>query len=168
MEFKPGDVVIHPSYGVCKVIGIENIQYQADEARPYYVVDIGNGKIWIPVETQGEIHIRPITARKELSQYRDVLKSQPSPLNADRYKRSTEYKQRLRYTSFQTLCEVVRDLNAHGWDNKLNEFDAATLRKITERLVHEWALVDSVPIEKANEEISALLAEGRQAYHHPV
>ncbi len=166
MEFKPGDVVIHPAYGVCKILGIEKINYQGAEPRPYYVVDIGNGKIWIPTETQGEIHIRPITSRKELSQFREVLRSQPSPLNADRYKRSSEYKQRLRYTSFQTLCEVVRDLNAHGWDNKLNDFDSTTLRKITERLVSEWALADSIPIEKATEEINALLTEGRETYHH--
>ncbi len=158
MRYEVGDTVVHPTYGIGRIVEIEDIQYQDTEAHPFYKVSVDNAFIWVKADDTGEAHLRPITLRKDLDRYRKLLSSDATPLNEDRYKRYSEYRDRLKSASFETWCEVVRDLTARGLLKRLNENDAATLRRVTDILAKEWALSAGIATDEAAAEIKSILS----------
>lgn len=164
MQFKVGDVVIHPSHGLGHIIGLEEKRLLGKEARLYYEVTIQQSTVWVLVEVHEVPALRPLTARGDLARYRSLLRSLPAPLNQDHRKRRLELTERLKQGSFQVVCEVVRDLTARGWRKPLGETDSTSLRRAREKLCQEWAASDGVSIAEATQEVESLLLESRQAY----
>ena len=164
MEFKIGDYVVHPAYGVGQIDQLEERRFSGSDSRLYYKIDIANGTVWVPVQTDQPIRLRPITTKVELARYRRLLTKQPSPLNPDHRERQQELSERLRSGSFKTMCEVVRDLTARSWEKSLNEADGASLRKAREALCQEWAASKGISLTDADQEVEALLVEARHSF----
>ncbi len=163
MQFKPGDSVVHVAHGVGHVISLDEKRFSGQEARLYYEVATQKGTVWVPIEAQPTTRLRPLTSAPELARYRALLKSRPGTLDPDHRKRHLQLADRLKEGSFKVLCEVVRDLSAHGWQRPLSEGDSARLRKVRQDLCEEWAAAAGIAPEAAGQEIDALLAEARQA-----
>ena len=161
MHFTVGDIIVHPTYGIGKVVGIEDLQYQGSETHPFYKISLENGMIWVQVDDAGEARLRPLTPPGELETYRQVLTSPPIPLSEDRYKRFSECNARLKNPSFKVWCELVRDLTAHGLIKRLNEYDSSTLRKVSEIMAKEWALSAGIPFADAVKEIKNIILESQ-------
>ena len=157
MPFKVGDLVVHPVYGVGHITTIEKKQFSELEAYLYYQIAFPKSQIWVPIEAQAAIGLRLVTARGDLETYRDLIKSRPVLLNSDLPKRHVELASRLKEGSFQTMCEVVRDLTASGWQKPLGATAKAILRKTQEKLYQEWATAAGISIAEATQEIGALL-----------
>jgi RNA polymerase-interacting CarD/CdnL/TRCF family regulator len=157
IRFKVGDFVVHPVYGLGHLIKIEEKQFSEMRARLYYQLTLPKSTVWIPVEAQANIGLRLVTARSDLDQYRDLLKSRPAPLHKDHKRRHLELVSRLNQGSFQVMCEVVRDLTAWGWRKSLNRTDAVTLKKTQESLYQEWATAAGVSMAEAIKEVKSLL-----------
>ena len=164
MQFKAGDCVVHPAYGVGNIVRLEERQLAEAEMRLYYVLAVDKSTVWVPVNSQGVAGLRELTPKRELDQYRSLLKSRPVLLDRDHHKRRLEINERLKQGSFRVLCEVVRDLTAYGWYKPLSEIDAASLQKMREGLCREWAAAAGVAISEASQEVEALLSTARQAY----
>ena len=164
MEFKSGDDVVHPSYGLGKIVRLEERQLAEAEMRWYYVLAIGKNTVWVPVRSDGATALRAVTARQELDQYRALLKSPPVKLERDHHKRRLEIKTRLTQGSFRAVCEAVRDLTALGWYRRIGDGDATVLDKILDNLRREWAAATGTSILEAIREVDALLRAGREVY----
>jgi RNA polymerase-interacting CarD/CdnL/TRCF family regulator len=162
--FKVDDFVVHPVYGVGHIVQIEDKQFSEKEARSYYKVILPKLTLWIPVEAQAAIGLRLVTARRDLEQYRTLLKSRPVPLQNNHAQRHGELAGRLKEGTFQVLCEVVRDLTVSGWQKPLGRSDAAILQKTRERLRQEWAASAGVSVAEATEEIDRLLRATHPEY----
>jgi RNA polymerase-interacting CarD/CdnL/TRCF family regulator len=161
LHFSVGNMIVHPTYGIGKVVGIEDLQYQGQESRPFYKISLDNGVIWVQVDDAGEARLRPLTPADELDSYREVLTSAPNPLSDDRYKRYSECNARLKSPSFRVWCELVRDLTAHGATKRLNEYDSSTLRKVSDIVAREWALSAGIPLVDAAKVIKNILSESQ-------
>jgi CarD family transcriptional regulator len=157
IQFKVGDFVMHPVYGLGHLVKIEEKQFSEIRARLYYQITLPGRTIWIPVEAQATIGLRLVTARGDLDRYRELLKSRPVPLHKDHRQRHLELVSRLNQGSFRVVCEVVRDLTAWGWRKPLNRTDAVTLKKTEESLYQEWATAAGVSIAEAIKEVKSLL-----------
>jgi len=164
MQFKIGDPIIHPTYGIGYLDSIEEKEFSEKKMRLYYKVTLLRRTIWIPVETQDASGLRLVTAKNELDQYRNLLKSPPVPLEKKHHLRHLELVNRLKQGSFQVLCEVVRDLTAWSWQKPLGQTDTTTLRKTRESLYQEWATAAEVSVTEAIKEIDSLLLVTRLAY----
>ena len=157
-QFKVGDFVVHPVYGIGHIVQIEEKQFSEKVKRLYYrVALLPKHTIWVPVETYERTGLRSVTAKNELDQYRDLLKSRPVALPKKFDLRHLELTNRLKQGSFQVMCEVVRDLTVSGWQKPLGRSDAAILQKTRERLLQEWATSAGVSIGEAIKEINTLL-----------
>ncbi len=157
MQFKVGDFIVHPVYGVGRLVKIEERQFEERGARLYYQVTLPRSTVWIPVEAQAAIGLRLATAKNDLDHYRDLLRSRPVPLNQDNRQRHEELVNRLNQCSFQVMCEVVRDLTAWSWKKPLGRVDMVTLKQTQESLYQEWAAADGVSIADAIKEVKFLL-----------
>ena len=157
MEFKAGDSIVHPRYGVGSVVRLEEKCLAEDRLRLYYVVAVEKSTVWVPADEGNTAGLRAVTPRRDLAQYRNVLKGQPSKLERDHNKRRQEINERVKDGSFQNLCEVVRDLTAQSWKRPLGEADLLLLQRLNNSLYREWAVATGVSVAEAADEIQALL-----------
>lgn len=164
MEFNPGDDVVHPSYGVGSIVRLEERELAASGMRWYYVLAIGTATVWMPVQADGSTTLRAVTRKEDLEQYRTVLSSRPVLLERDYKKRRLDLIERLTHSSFQVMCEIVRDLTALGWNRPMGETDATLLKKVQDNLWREWAAATGQSDQEAIQEVQALLRAGRLAY----
>lgn len=162
MQFKTGDRIVHPTYGVSEVVRVEERQLAEANTRLYYVLSADKSTVWVPVEAAG---LRQLTSSTELDKGRAVLRGKPTTLTTDHRERRLAITDSLKDGSFQTLCEVVRDLAAFGWRKSLGEADAALLRRARESLSREWAAASNTTLDEANAEVTSLLLKARQTYH---
>ena len=110
MNINRGDHVVHPRFGVGTVVSIEVRHFSEAAPRLFYRVDFDNTTLWIPVPIPETGGLRPVTPKSDLSHYRQLLKSSPVPLDNDFRLRKITLDERLKAGTFQSLCEVVRDL----------------------------------------------------------
>jgi RNA polymerase-interacting CarD/CdnL/TRCF family regulator len=165
MRFKIGDQVIHSNYGGGEIIAIEERQFDDTQAaRLFYTVAINRSTVWVPVDEDGGTPLRLRATKKLLVRCRQVLKSQPNPLSDDKRQRYVDISSRTRQASFESLCEVLRDVTALGWPKSLVSTDAQIWRKINEAVCQEWAHAAGIPAADAQREITALLDEGRRLH----
>ncbi len=164
MQLNIGDQVVHPAFGIGHLVEIEEKQFSEEGVHLYYKITRLKHSMWLRVEAQEASGLRLVTAKSELSHYRDLLKSAPVPLNTNHQQRQLELVNRLRGGSFQAVCEVMRDLTASGWHKPLGQTDSTTLRKTRDSLSEEWATAAGVSTIEAIKEIDSLLLETRQAY----
>lgn len=164
MEFRSGDDVVHPNYGVGSVVRLEERRLAEEKLRRYYVVIFGRTTAWLPVKTAVASGLRPVTAPRDLDRYRRLLKGRPAELDHDYKKRRLGIHEQLMDGSFQIVCEIVRDLTALGWDRPLTGLDASLLSKVRATLCEEWAAATSQSLPEATYEVNTLLEAGEHAY----
>lgn len=164
MEFHSGDDVVHPNYGVGRIVRLEERQLAEAESRLYYVLAFGHTTVWIPVHANGSSTLRLVTAPCDLDRYRNLLRSRPTELDRDYKKRRLDINEQLARGTFQIVCETVRDLTALGWRRPLTGLDSSLLAKVRESLWQEWAVSTGQPLPDAIHEVTALLQAGEQTY----
>ena len=163
MQFKVGNFVVHPVYGVGQIVKIEEKQFSDVKACLYYKITLSiRNTIWVPVESEAVIGLRLATTEKDLDQYRQLLKSEPSDLDKDHSKRQGELVKRLKQASFQMMCEVVRDLTGLDEHKRLSATDRALLLKARKSLSQEWAVAANISDTEALQEIDNLLQTTQQ------
>lgn len=163
MQFKIGDDVVHPVYGVGHIVRIEKKKFSEKGVRQYYQVKLSTSTLWIPVDqTHVTSGLRLVTARQELEQYRTLLQSTPVPLDNDKPQLwHIELTSRLKQGTFPAMCEVVRDLTALDGEKPLGATNKAILRKTQEKLCLEWATAADISVAEAAKEIETLLQATR-------
>lgn len=161
MQFKVGDSVVFPTYGIGHIREIEEKSFSEQGARLYYKVALLKRTIWIPVEAHQVSGLRLVTVKSDLDHYRRLLKSPPVLLEKNHHRRHLELVSRLKQGSFQTVCEVVRDLTAWGWRKPLGQTDTAILQKTRQSLYQEWASAADISTTEAIKEIDSLLLATR-------
>lgn len=164
MVFKAGDYIVHPTYGVGSIVRLEEKRLAEDHPRQYYVVAVDKSTLWVPVDENNSAGLRAVTPKRELDHYRAVLKSRPDVLERDHHKRRSLLNERVKHGSFQSLCEVVRDLSAQGWKRPLSEADMSLLQRLSNSLYREWAAAAEVSTPEAAAEVQRLLQEAKQDY----
>jgi len=158
MQFKIGDLVVHPAFGMGNIVKIEEKQFSEKEAMHlYYKITRLKHTIWIRVEAQEISGLRLVTARSDLGQYRDLLTSPPVSLNANQQQRQLELGSRLQEGSFRGVCEVMRDLTAWNRLKPSGQADTTTLQKTRVSLYEEWATAAGVSATAAISEVDMLL-----------
>jgi RNA polymerase-interacting CarD/CdnL/TRCF family regulator len=164
MQLKIGDLVVHPAFGIGHIVEIEEKPLSEKETRLYYKVVRLKHTMWIRVEAQEVTGLRLVTAKSDLDYYRDLLKSPPVPLNTNLQQRHLDLVSRLTQGSFQSVCEVMRDLTAWGWREPLDRADTTTLQKTRDSLSQEWATAAGGSTTEAIREIDSLLLATQHAY----
>ncbi len=157
MIFKIGETVVHYAHGVGQIMGIEEKAFFDSPSRQYYVISIQNGTLWVPVEAREDAGLRVLSQKGDFKSYRLSLKSQPAALEHDFRKRRSELAERLKEGTFQSMCDIVRDLTALSWHKPLSEADATLLRKIQENMCQEWAASNGISVADASKEIEIAL-----------
>ena len=157
MQFRVGDQVVHPVYGVGRVKTLTQQRFAGEKARKYYEVMAGGLTVWVPIDEEGSTVLRGVAPKDSLDECRRLLKGRPLHFSKDRQVRQLEIASRLEGRLLPALCEIVRDLRADGLRKPLGAGEQALLKKCFKALCDEWAASEAVTEQTALHEIESLL-----------
>ena len=154
--FHVGDHVIHWSYGLGEIIKLDE-KVLSGHAGKYYVLQINNLTLWVPLAEASERCLRFPTPARDFPELFRILSTPGEPLSTDRYTRKTQLTELLGDRTIESICRVVRDLVDYKRLKKINENDKSTLEHAREFLLNEWSLALSIPLQQAEGELTKLL-----------
>jgi len=162
MAFHVGDKVVHWSYGPGKIIQLDEKRLSGRNTA-YYVVQVRDLTLWVPVEGAEQNRLRPPTSTGDFNKLFKILRGPAERLSDDRYERKTQLIGLLRDGTLDSICRAIRDLSSHSYRKKLNDYDTALLERARRFLLDEWEISLSVSLGDAERQLNLLLEEGRSA-----
>jgi RNA polymerase-interacting CarD/CdnL/TRCF family regulator len=157
MNFREGDSVMHTTYGLGKIIQLEERTLYGP-AMMYYAVQIGDMTVWVPADDKLETRLRPPTRNAEFKRLLEILSGPGEPLPEDRHLRKELLTEWLRDGRAESLCRVIRSLTTFRQVKSLNDNDQIMMRRAQHALIGEWGYSLSIPIAQAEHEMHHLLA----------
>lgn len=158
MNFKVGDQIVHSVYGIGEIIQLDEKVLAGQTAR-YYVVQIRDLTLWVPVESTSESTLRYPTPAGDFEKLFTILCSPAEPLSDDRLVRRTHLIDLTKGGNLASVCQAVRDLTHHRRTKKMNENDTSTLERLQSLLLNEWAVSLSISVTQAKHDLSLLLGD---------
>jgi RNA polymerase-interacting CarD/CdnL/TRCF family regulator len=156
MEFHIGDPVMHWTYGLGQVVGLEERALSGQKTL-YYAVKVRDLTIWVPADNNLEIRLRPPTSPAGFKRLFAILSSSGEPLPDDRQERKTWLVEQLKDGQAESLCRVIRDLFTYRQAKSLNENDQSLLKRAQNALLGEWGFSLSIPTMQAESDLYRLL-----------
>jgi len=148
MQFKVGDKVVHRVHGVGEITDIHE-RTLSDQSVLYYMLQVRDLTIWVPV-TDAENHsLRNPTPKLEFEKMIEILDAPGDDLSLDRLERKIHLTEQLKSGSIEGTFKVVRDLAKYRHIKKLNDQDAVIFARAEKLLVEEWGLAMSVSHSEA-------------------
>jgi RNA polymerase-interacting CarD/CdnL/TRCF family regulator len=158
MKYHIGDQVVHWQYGLGKITSLDE-KSLAGQTRLYYVVEIDQLTIWVPVVETGQSCLRVPTKSSEFRTLIRILDSPGDQLVENQFERQKELAQRMQRRTLTDVCHVICDLNSLSRVQKLNRNDSATLNRAKEFLLVEWEHSLGTTHANAQRELDTLLRD---------
>ena len=158
MEFQIGDSVVHCTYGMGKVMDVEERVYNQASTK-YYKVQVIDFTIWVPADENLKSRLRLPASVSGFKKLLTLLAAQPENLPKDRRERNTLLQERMKNGAVDSLCKVIRDLAYFRRDKSWSEYDSALMKRAQKALIGEWVFILSVTPEHAEMELAKLLAQ---------
>ena len=158
VNFQVGDQVVHWTYGPGEVIQLDE-KALSGRTEQYYVVQVNDMTLFVPINDQGQTSLRLPTPADEFEHLFAVLKSPEEPLSGDRWERKTQLMAQMKDGRLESICKVIRDLNAFQHTKKLNDNDVAILERAQNFLLNEWHISLGIPRSEAEVQLHKLLEQ---------
>jgi RNA polymerase-interacting CarD/CdnL/TRCF family regulator len=157
MQFHQGDTVMHWTYGLGRILGME-IRDMFGSKKLYYAVQVHNLTVWVPSDAELQHRLRAPTSRAGFDELLAILSNPGEPLPDDRHERRTRLLEYLGESNTQSLCRIISGLHAYQKIRPLNESDKSILKQSRTALLGEWEYVLSITAAQAEHELAHLLA----------
>ncbi len=156
LAFRKGDTVMHWTYGLGKIIKLENRQLLGQKTL-YYAVQVGDMTVWVPADEHLDQRLRKPSSKAQLRKLRLLLSKPGITLPIDRHERKTILQDLLRDGRAESLCRVIRSLIGFSKIHPLNDNDQALLKRAQTALLAEWGHALSVPPDQAEVQLRRLV-----------
>ena len=155
-QFQVGDQVIHWAHGPGEIIQLDE-KSLSGHTQQYYVVEMSNLTLWVPVDQTDDHSLRLPTPKKDFKVLFQILASPGKPFSSERNERRLQLVERLKDHKLASICGVIRDLTLYKRLNKMNDNDNATLARSRNVLLYEWSIASSISTQEAEKELRKLL-----------
>lgn len=162
LAFHVGDQVIHWVHGPGEIVQLDEKELFGHTGQ-YYVVQIRDLTLWVPINEAGERCLRLLTPAGDFQKLFEILVSPGEPLSEDRLERKNQLTERLQDGTLESICYAIRDLVLRKRTKKMNDSDNSILNRARSSLLHEWSMVLSVSVQQADHELQELLDSGALA-----
>ena len=160
MNYAIGDTVVHWTHGLGTVIAIDEMDL-AGVTQQYYVVEVKEIKVWVPVSEADEGSIRFLTESIQFKGLLGIMRVLGAALPENQYQRKLELRDRMQKRTLEDLCHVIRDLTDRSHQHTLNQNDSAVLARAEEHLLDEWVLSLGAERSNALQELEGMLQMDR-------
>ena len=157
MKFSIGDPVVHWTYGLGEIIGLEE-RALAGQKILYYVVKIQDLTVYVPADDGVKGRLRSPTPEREFKKLFTILSEPGESLPDNRFERKTQLHQRLEGGKIEAICRVIRDLSSYEQIKRLNDNDKNALKRAWNSLRGEWGFSLSMPLAQVEIELRRLLS----------
>ena len=158
MSFREGDSVMHWTFGLGKVVRLEE-RNMSSGAILYYAIQINDMTIWVPEDEMLASRLRPPASASEFKKLLGILSKPGLPLPDDRHLRKIALTEMLKGGSAEAVCRAIRSLVAYRKVRSLNENDQALLKRLEKTLIGEWSVSMSVTPLQAETDMRQLLSQ---------
>ena len=86
MNFHPGDMVMHWTYGIGQIVNLEERTLFGSKTL-YYAVKVRDMTVWVPADNNVGSRLRPPTPKFRFQRLLAILSSPSEPLPQDRLER---------------------------------------------------------------------------------
>ena len=159
MAFHAGDPIMHWTYGFGNIIGLEE-RVISEVKKLYYAVKIKDLTIWVPLDDNVNIHLRPPTAAADFKELFAILAQPGESLPDDRQERKLHLLDKLKDGRAESLCQVISSLSSYQQVRALNDTDQSLMKRARNALLGEWTYVLAVSLSDAETELHQLLNSG--------
>jgi RNA polymerase-interacting CarD/CdnL/TRCF family regulator len=156
VNFQKNEIVVHSSYGLGKIVTLEERTLYG-RTMLYYVVQIDTMTIWVPSDDKLESRLRKPTRKSEFPRLIAILRHPGETLPEDRQTRKLHLRERLKDGRAESLCFVIRSLQDFHQNHSLNDNDQLLMERAQRTLSGEWSYARSISQTQADQELSQLL-----------
>ena len=156
MNFHEGDTVMHWTYGLGKVMRLEERDLSGSII-PYYAVKVREMTVWVPADGNLGSRLRFPTSPAGFKRLLTILSGPGEPIPEDRQERRTHFLELFKDGRAESLCKVIRDLSVYQKSHKLNDNDQSFLKQARRAMLAEWEFVRSITPEQAELELHRIL-----------
>jgi len=157
MNFRKGDAVMHWSYGLGKIVRLEERELSGAKSL-FYAVQIGDMTVWVPADDTVGTRLRPPTPKAKFKALLQILNAPGEPLPDDRRERRVVLAELIKDGKAESLCRLIRNLTVYHKTHPLNDNDQAFLRQAQAALSAEWGFAWSLTPAQALVELQQLLS----------
>ena len=157
-SLKKGDWIVHIYYGIGQIRGIET-KIIGEQKAKYYKVRAKNSTFFVPVDNPINDRIRPLSSQYKLRKAKKILREEPNDFpdnHNDRRKYISEFTSD---RSMDTSAQIIRDLVHRKQEHGLNDFEKKTLSSTEQLFVREWAIIQDISEDEAQEKYKKILEE---------
>jgi CarD family transcriptional regulator len=157
--FAAGDMVVYPTHGVGKILGIET-QEIAGYTLSVFVVHFDKDRMTLRVplaKAQGS-GLRRLSTRKEMDAALTKLKGRSRAKRTMWSRRAQEYEQKINSGDPASIAEVVRDLYRNADQPEQSYSERQIYQAALDRLVREFAAVEKIDENTATRRLEQMLS----------
>ncbi len=156
--FKVGDVAVYPAHGVGVVENIEEKEISGN-SQTYYVLRLfdNNITIMIPQTNAGNVGLREVIAKKEVSEvYKILRKRRNRKKNQTWNRRQRLYMDKIKTGSIFEIAEVMRELYLLKLNKELSFGERKVLDTARNLIIKELSVAKNSNEEKIEKEIEKI------------
>jgi len=159
LGYAPGDLVVYPTHGVGKILGIES-QEIAGYALSVFVVHFDKDRMTlrVPVAKAKGSGLRRLSTRKEMDVALAKLKGRSRAKRTMWSRRAQEYEAKINSGDPASIAEVVRDLYRNAGQPEQSYSERQIYQAALDRLVREFAAVEKIDENTATRRVEQMLS----------
>src|SRR5947199_4438090 len=157
--FTTGDVVVYPTHGVGKILGIET-QEIAGHTLSVFVVHFDKDRMTlrVPLGKTKAAGLRKLCSRKEMDVALGKLRGRSRSKRTMWSRRAQEYQAKIASGDPASIAEVVRDLFRNVGQPEQSYSERQIYQAALDRFVREYAAVERIDETTATQRIEQMLA----------
>ncbi len=159
LGFAAGDLVVYPTHGVGKILGIET-QEIAGYTLSVFVVHFDKDRMTlrVPLAKAKGSGLRRLSTRKEMDAALAKLKGRSRAKRTMWSRRAQEYEQKINSGDPASIAEVVRDLYRNVGQPEQSYSERQIYQAALDRLVREFAAVEKIDENTAAKRLEQMLS----------
>jgi CarD family transcriptional regulator len=160
INFKAGDMAVHPAHGVGEVQNIEEKDFGGRKTSCYVIKIHDSGlKVFVPTEAASRVGLRPVMKKKEAQKILDILKAPEVAVDLQPWnRRFRAYTEMLKSGLPSEIAKVLRDMYRLKFDKDLSFGERRLLDQARSLLVQELALAKKVAPSAMEGEIQQIFS----------
>src|SRR5438045_9373629 len=159
VPFTTGDLVVYPTHGVGKILGIET-QEIAGHTLSVFVVHFDKDRMTlrVPLGKTKAAGLRKLSSQKEMEAAMAKLRGRSRAKRTMWSRRAQEYQAKIASGDPASIAEVVRDLFRNSSQPEQSYSERQIYQAALDRLVREFAAVERIDETTATQRVEQLLS----------
>ena len=159
VPFTTGDLVVYPTHGVGKILGIET-QEIAGHTLSVFVVHFDKDRMTlrVPLGKTKASGLRRLSSRKEMEAAIGKLRGRSRAKRTMWSRRAQEYQAKIASGDPASIAEVVRDLFRNSTQPEQSYSERQIYQAALDRFVREYAAVERIDETTAAQRVEQMLA----------